>query len=138
MTVIEKNNKWFTLTGTLHLFVAIGAVPPAMMFILQPDGALLGLSTEILTDSPFHSFFFPGLYLLIIIGLGSLFGCFYIYKKLPNSHIISIILGISLTTWIIVQVYWIGFVSWLQPLFLFIGISEIVVGFVLSKKRAND
>ncbi|MED4052848.1 hypothetical protein P4654_01570 [Niallia taxi] len=56
------------------LLVGISAVATGIGLVFQPNGSTLGMSVELLAESPFQSFLIPGILLFIIIGLASFFG----------------------------------------------------------------
>ena len=114
-----RNQTLFYVTAVIHLFVAIGAIPAGIAFILKPDGSLLSMSVEILQESPFQSYLIPGIVLFSVIGIGSLIAAVLTYKRQSGTWRVTIFLGIVLIIWITVQVHWIGVGSWLQPLFFF-------------------
>ena len=41
--------------------------------VIAPDGSLLGITPEILSGSPFNTFFIPGLILMIVLGFAPVF-----------------------------------------------------------------
>lgn len=123
----------FFWIGALQLFVGIGAVASGVGFILNPDGSNLGLSVELLKDSPFNDFLVPGITLLSINGFGSIIGSFFSFRRHLLAGKIAMTLGCVMVIWISAQVYWINLISWLQPVFLVVGIIEIFLGFIVAK-----
>ena len=124
---------WIRLTlGSLQVFVGLGAVAGGIGLVSDPSGLNVGMSTEILADTPFSNFLVPGLALLAINGLGSLLGSFLTFTQRPFAATAAIALGILLIAWIVIQVYWIGLVHWLQPLYLGLGILELALGLMLA------
>jgi uncharacterized membrane protein len=124
---------FFYWTGTLQLLVGIGALVSGIIFILDPDGSNLGLSAEILKESPFEDFLIPGITLLSINGIGSILGSFYSFKRRLLAGQITMILGVAMVIWISAQVYWVSWISWLQPVYFILGIIEIILGFFIEK-----
>lgn len=45
--------------------------------------------------------------------------------------------GAALVLWIVIQTYFIGLLSWLQPLFLAIGLVEVVLGGRLRREQKS-
>ena len=86
------------------------------------------MSTEVLAATPFSDFLVPGLVLLSVNGLGSLLGSFLTFTQRRFAAKAAVALGIFLIAWIVLQVYWIGLVHWLQPLYLGFGILETALG----------
>ena len=60
--------------GMLQTFIGIGAVPAGISMIFDPSGGSLGMSLDMLTNTPFSDFLIPGIFLLAINGIGSLIG----------------------------------------------------------------
>ncbi|WP_075980686.1 hypothetical protein [Bacillus massilinigeriensis] len=125
-------------TGILLSFVGIGAVAAGGGFIIDSSGSGLGMSVEILENSPFESFLIPGIFLLILNGIGSLIGAIFAFKNFRYSGISTIILGIIMIIWISIQVFWIGWISWLQPTFLVIGAMELLLGYFLNVRKVGN
>ena len=116
--------KFRIILGCVQVFIAIGAIPAGYGMLADTTGEGLGMSTQLINDSPLDSFLLPGLYLLIINGMGNVAGAVLSFAGNRFAAISALILGILLCLWIIIQVYWIGLISVLQPLFLLIGIAE--------------
>lgn len=121
----------------MQLFVGIGAVASGIGFILDPDGSNLSMSLGLLKKSPFEDFLIPGIALLSINGLGSILGSFFSFKRHLFAGKITMILGIAMVIWISAQVYWISWISWLQPVYFVLGIIEIVLGFIVDKNKSH-
>ncbi len=119
--------------GILQAFVAIGAIPAGFSMIIQPDGSGLGMTTDLLKGSPFPDFLIPGLFLFIVNGLLNLAAAILSFISNKYSGIPGLFLGAALVTWICVQVYYIHLSSFMQPLFFFIGLTEIVLSFIVIK-----
>jgi hypothetical protein len=63
--------------------------------------------------------------------MGSFSGTVITILRKEVSGFIGIVIGIILMVWIVLQVYWIGYSSFLQPLFFFLGLIEAVIGYIL-------
>jgi hypothetical protein len=120
-----------TVLGLLATFVALGGIPVGLSMILDPSGINLGMSTDLLEDSPFGSFYVPGMYLFLLNGILQLAAALLTFRRHRLSGILGIITGLLLLGWICMQVYWIGLVHFLQPLFLAVAIAEIILGLKL-------
>ena len=44
------------------------------------------------------------------------------------------ILGAVLVGWIIIQVYFVGLESFLQPLFFIVGLAEMIIGYFIHQE----
>lgn len=123
------------ILGYIQVFIGMSAVAGGLPMILKPGGTDQGLTTEILANSPFSDYLIPGILLFTINGLGNLAGAYYSIKEKPFSGFAAMILGAALIVWIIVQVYYLGLSSWLQPLFFFVGIAELILGILIFRKE---
>ena len=126
--------KYFIILGSVQLFVALGAIPAGLMFLLDTSGAMMGTSQAMLAHSPFSSFLIPGLFLLVVNGLGNAAGAVLSFKRKSLAAMAGLFLGIVLCLWIVIQVYMIGFISFLQPLMFAVGVVEAVTGWMLYRK----
>lgn len=124
--------------GIVLLIVAIGAIPAGLGYLDDPSGQGLGQSTELLKNSPFNNFLIPGLFLLIVNGIGSLTGALLAFARHRYAGITGFLLGIILCLWICIQVYWITFNSFLQPLVFGLGLLEILFGYLVMKKSVKQ
>ena len=127
----------FYCTSALQLLIGIGAVAAGIGFILKPDGSNLGMPVELLGEAPFEDYLIPGIVLLTINGLGSILGCLLSFRCHPFAGKVTMILGVAMVIWISIQVYWMGLISWLQPVYFVVGIIEIFLGAIIGKKSGH-
>ena len=108
---------------TLHLIVGIGGLAGGygcLSDIYNPLGAPLSL----LENSPFTSYFFPGLFLLFIIGLGNIV-CSILVLRYPIVGMMgSLALGIALSAWIVIQCIILQGIVALHIIFLVVGLVQ--------------
>jgi hypothetical protein len=126
------------LLGIIQLLIALGAIPAGLLMVIEPDGAGMGMPTEVLSRSPFQSFLIPGLFLFIVNGLGNGMGAFFSFTKNRYAGFVGVALGIVLLLWIGVQVYFIGLNSFLQPLFFVIGVIEMILAYRIIPKTGKQ
>jgi CHASE2 domain-containing sensor protein len=89
------------------------------------------MSVDILENSPFTDFLFPGIALLLINGFFSLF-CAYLALNFDNySGATTIVLGSVMLIGGATQFFWIGWVSWVHSAFTIIGLIEVGLGYFL-------
>jgi len=127
--------KYYIVLGALQAFTAIGAIPAGLGYLLDTSGKGMGVTTELLSESPLNSFLLPGLFLMIVNGFGNALGAYLSFIKNKIAGHLGLILGILLTLWIIIQVAWIALSSFLQPLFLVIGLTNIFLGWRILKNK---
>ena len=128
--------KYYIILGALQAFTAIGAIPAGLGYLLDTSGKGMGVTTEMLSESPLNSFLLPGLFLLIVNGLANALGAYLSFIRNKIAGHMGLILGILLTLWIIIQVAWITLSSFLQPLFLVIGLTNIYLSYRIMKNKA--
>lgn len=133
-----KNNNYIYL-GILQIFVGVGAFISGIAMLLNTDGSLLGLTTEVLENTPFQSYLIPGLMLLAINGICNIIAAAFSFTDYPYAGCLGLMLGIILLVWMGIQVYVLGFNHIFQPLFIGIGIAEVLLsvtatGFILDKQ----
>ncbi len=114
--------KFYYTLGSLQAFTAVGAIPAGYGLLMDPSGQSIGMSTELLVNSPLDSFFLPGLFLLLINGLAHMVSAWLSFTRNRYAGYSGLVLGVLLSLWIIIQVVWISLLSVLQPLFLLIGL----------------
>jgi uncharacterized membrane protein len=130
---MNKKIALFYWIGALQLFVGVGAVASGIGFILDRDGSNFSMSIGLLKESPFEDFLIPGFVLLSINGLGSILGSFLSFRRHFFAGKMAVILGVVMVIWISAQVYWISWISWLQPVYFVLGMIEILLGFIIDK-----
>jgi hypothetical protein len=126
--------KLYITLGIVQLFIAIGAIPAGIGYLMDTSGKDMGVTPELLKDSPLDSFLLPGLFLLVVNGLCQVAGAVFSFMKHRLAGIAGIMLGIVLVLWIVVQVIWIGMISFLQPLFFVVGMAEVLLGGLILRK----
>ena len=131
-----KNLKTFSIIlGCLQISIAIGAIPAGIGYLMDTSGAKLGVTPELLKNSPLDSFLLPGLFLLLVNGLATAAGGVLSFLRHRYAGLTALILGNILILWIIIQVAWIGMISFMQPMFFVIGVIEALLGFHLMGSR---
>lgn len=123
------------IVGILLLFVAIGAIPASLLLVTDPSGASLGLPLEWINQSVFGNYLLPGVVLLIVFGLGSLVAAFGVWRRQHWSWQLSILLGVALMIWIVVQYFTIQTFFFLQPVMFITGLLLAALPFASSMRR---
>ena len=126
-------NRILTSLGVIQAFVCLGAFPAGLLMMLYPDGSGLGIPLYLLEGSPFVDYAVPGFFLFLINGLFQGIGAVVSFKKKPYAGNFGFGLGILLMLWITIQVYFIGLISFLQPLYFGVGLAESILGVRLLK-----
>jgi len=105
--------------------------------IKDPTGVSFQLSVQLLVSSPFHDFLVPGIVLLAVVGGSSLLALLLVFFKSRSQYAWSLFAALMLGGWILVQAILIRQFSWFQVLYLSIASAELVLIFLLLRKK-ND
>ncbi len=123
--------------GVFQIMMALSAVAGGVGLLGDPSGGNLGFSPEQLSGTPFSGYLVPGLFLLVVIGVGHLLGGIVTLARYRYAGEIAMLLGALLIIWIIIQVLLIGLVSLLQPAYFLFGVVEILLGRRLPRVHAG-
>lgn len=123
-------SKIYRILFGLHIFVGVGALAGGLVAIINPQKPL-GMSTEYLKNSPFNSYFIPGIILFVIIGLGNSISAFVMRFRNKYQGYISSIFSWALVIWIVVQCIMLRTIGFLHVLYFFIGIVEAALSIII-------
>ena len=127
----------------------ISALPAGWSLVTDPTGVGLGIPLDILQQTPFSNFMWPGLFLFIFLGLFPAL-IFYgmvkrpifkvleklnLYKDYHWSWTYSYYLGVILILWINMQLFFIREFFILQFVYSMLGILIIFITHLPSTKR---
>lgn len=118
----------------LLFFTGINAIIAGTLFMIDPTGSKMGMSTAYLSNAPFANFLIPGITLFVVNGLMNVLTAILTlknYKHFPNLIILQ---GLLLSVWIIIQVILVRDFNGLHFTMLFIGLVLIVLGLGLKGK----
>lgn len=122
----------------LEFFNGLSGVTGGVGLIADPTAAALGMKLEWLQGTPFNNYMIPGIVLLTFNGLGNLAAAFLsIFRNRYRAHI-ALFFGVVMLIWIISQVAWIGYKSFLQPLYFSTGLIQAILGALLLKQEKPE
>ena len=119
--------------GALQVFIGLTAIAGGFGLVSDPSGTKMNLPLEWLSNSPFTNYFVPGLVLLIVNGVGNFFAGIVTFLRSRYAGNMAVALGTFLILYIIIEVWVVGLVNFLQPLYLILGITELMLGLKLRK-----
>ncbi len=128
----------FIWLGILEAFIAVGAIPAGLLLIMHPDGSSVGLNVDLLKNSQFHNYLIPGLFLFFVNGMCQAFAAILAFKKHKSVAPVTLFLGMMLLIWVCVQVYSIGYLSFMQPMFFIIALLELSMGMIILKGAKSE
>lgn len=112
------------------LFGSVSAFGGFVMLLTPSAG---GLPHELLNNSPFSSFVFPGVILGLVVGGTQLLGAIGLLRKWPHSSEWIAIAGFGMIVWIYAEIYIVKQISWLQTVYFALGIAELILLFLRMK-----
>lgn len=138
MRNMNKTKVLSKVTGLLLALLGTGAVAAGGGLIAEPGGESLGMTLNLLRNTPFENLLIPGIVLFVIIGLPSLIGAHFAFKEHRNVGILTMILGLAMIVLVGLETYWAGWVNWMQPTFLGVGVLEMGVGYFLNRLHVEN
>jgi hypothetical protein len=122
-----------TAIGSFQIFNGLSGLLGGFGLINDPTGNNLQMKTEWLQKTPFQDFLIPGIVLFLLVGLANVIGAWITFSKKNKRGLIGLTLGIILMGWIVSQVAWIGYKSFLQALYFTTGFVQAILGFYLMR-----
>jgi len=133
----------------LHFLMGIGGIVSGGMLVVAPDGKYLGWTESLLQGSPFTNYLIPGLILVILIGFFPIFVGWGILtlpswrwpdainptKRFHWSWSASWAAGVIMLVWILVELFMVGYLGFLQPMVIVWGMVEIVLTVMPAMRR---
>jgi hypothetical protein len=119
----------------LQVFNGLSALAGGYGLINDPSGKALQMDHSMLANTPFSDFLIPGLVLFIINGIGNATGAVLTMTTFKHAASVAALFGLILMIWIISQVSWIGYQSFLQPLYLTTGLAQFVAAYFCMKQE---
>lgn len=123
--------------GIMILLHGVMAAICGIVLMRDVSGSEIGLQLSLLEHSPFVNYFYPGLILYTILGLGSFFAGIYTLLKARHYPWILMTIGSGIIIWIITQMIMIRLQFNLQYVIAAIGITSLILGMLLYKKEKH-
>jgi len=112
----------------LLFFTGFTASISGYMLIYDSSGAPLRMSVALLENSPFNSFFIPGLILFLFIGISSIITALSVMNDQTYSTRLIFFQGLVMIGWIIGQLILIRQFHFLQIIYVLIGVALVYIG----------
>jgi hypothetical protein len=130
------------------VFLALGGFVGAYSFLTDPTGNSLGMEKE-LALLPVPNYILPGLFLLLVMTITPLFLTFGLLARpdIPFIQIVfrfsphhwswtgTVVLGIGLMLWLVVEAYFIGFFAPIQYVTAINGLLILLMPFIPEIKK---
>jgi hypothetical protein len=125
-----------TILFILIALVGITACIPGLLLLFRPDGSMLQLQTGMLKTTPFNDFRIPGFLLAVLVGGTNLWAVASNIKRRANRYNAAMAGGAVTILFVIAEMLLITQTSWLQFLYLGIGILIVLTAYQLKHKWA--
>lgn len=87
----------------------------------------MGMPAAMLEGSPFTTFLWPGVILLVVIGGTQSVAAVLLLRRRPSALLWSAVAGLGMMIWIFVETGIIRGLSWLQVLYFTTGAAQVVL-----------
>jgi len=118
-------------------FLGITAVIGGVPMILNPQGDRIHIPLSVLEHSPFHSFLFPGIILLLANGVLSFVALFQTMRRQNGYGWWVAFQGCVISGWIIVEMIMFRAVALLHLLYLAVGLILVASGLALTREARS-
>jgi len=119
----------------LQLLVGLGGIYGGLEMIRHPRSAF-GVTTDLIAGSPFDTFTWPGVLLLVLVGLAPCLLAIGLLARWPGMIQLSGLFGAGLMAWIGVQWALLDDRLWLQPAMFIFGAA--IAALALRKLRRPE
>jgi hypothetical protein len=102
-------SRFATVAVALEVFLSVGALGGGGALMLASRGEIIPLPLSALRDSPFETYFGPGLILFCALGLGPLAAALLAWRCHPLAPIAALGVGITLLIWMAVEIAIVGY-----------------------------
>lgn len=120
----------------LLLFQGVSGVAGGYGLTMDPTGSAVGLDVEWLNGSPFADYLIPGIILFVVLGFAPLIVAVGIIRRLRWACMASLLVGLALLIWIIVEVVIVGYIAQppLQVVYGLIGCGIVATTLLASAR----
>ncbi len=122
-----------TLLVILLVFLSLSGLF-GIMFLIDPSGVLVDVPLSFLDKLPIDTFLLPGLYLLIVYGIGSSVIAYGLFRQYFWAPVAGLLLGVVLIGWVIGQFILWGAPAMLQYIYLTTGIAIVLLSLMIRKQ----
>jgi hypothetical protein len=119
-TGLRFREPWRRTLITLELLLSLNGIGGGVYLMVWPRSAM---PMDMLADTPFATWFWPGVLLTVINGFIPLLVAIAAIRRRPWATPGHLVVGLALIGWILVQVAMMGYLGWLQPALLAWGIA---------------
>ena len=126
-----------TLLVILLVFLSLSGLF-GIVFLIDPSGELVEMPLSHLDKLPIDTFFLPGLFLLIVYGLGSAIITYGLLRQLFWAPVAGLLLGLVLMGWVTGQIILWGAPAMLQYIYLTVGVAIFLLSLIIRKQTFRN
>ncbi|MGB3051776.1 MAG: hypothetical protein WBB42_12305 [Polyangiales bacterium] len=115
--------------GALLTFVALNAFGGGLYGVLGAKD----IPTEWLHGTPFRDYLVPSVVLFVAVGGSCLLSAVSVFRRRPSARPAAFAAGAILLGWMTVQLFLIGYASWLQPTFVAIALLVLLLAAAIPR-----
>ena len=134
---LHKTKKIFVILIIIEFFNGLSGLAGGFGLMSDLTAASLGMDVSWLEGTPFSNYLIPGIVLFFVNGVGNVFAAIISLRRNRHFARAALFFGLIMMIWIISQVAWIGYKSFLQPLYFSSGLLQGILGFLMLKKESN-
>ncbi len=116
-------------------FITLSAIVAGVLFLMDPDGSLLGISYSYLSDSPFKNFWIPAMVLLLVVGIPGIVVSMITYKSLPGYLKYIVGYAIIIIVFIVIQVKLVESYNYLNTIYILLAVLLLVLVKLISTQK---
>ncbi|MGD2079112.1 MAG: hypothetical protein PVH18_12065 [Chloroflexota bacterium] len=105
-----------------------------IVFLVDPSGELVEMPLALLDNLPIDTFLLPGLYLLIVYGIGAAMIAYGLLRQLFWAPVSGLLLGLVLIGWVIGQIILWGAPVMLQYIYLTVGVAIFLLSLIIRRQ----
>lgn len=121
---------WGRILLVLFFFIGLGAVAGSIGVMKE----IMPFPEVWLKGTPFHSYFYPGLILCLVVGGSQFAAAFILLWRSSLAKMASLIAGLLLTGWMVGELRVIGFQAPIQVCFVAIALVEVGLSFASLRR----
>jgi hypothetical protein len=126
-----------TLLVILLVFLSLSGLF-GIVFLIDPSGELVEMPLSHLDKLPIDTFFLPGLFLLIVYGIGSSIITYGLLRQLFWAPVAGLLLGLVLIGWVTGQIILWGEPAMLQYIYLTVGVAIFLLSLIIRKQTFRN
>ncbi|HOZ75415.1 MAG TPA: hypothetical protein PLS51_04490 [Flavobacterium sp.] len=126
--------RWIAIV--LLLLTGLNAIVAGTLFIVSPDGSLMGMSVSTLRFAPFGDFLVPGIVLFTVNGCFNIIVALLVFFRTRYHAFLVSFQGLVLVGWIIVQVCMLRVINGLHLTLFTVGVMLFLAGMFLHREKS--